>query len=190
MNAKISVFVICVEAMIYLLLYNFHDCTFKQNLKSVGHLRLPYNEHYNEKHKLTFIFKLVEEILSSFSNVFLLINKKRQYIHTISGKQKIVHNHQYSRKMKYFLQFIATEIFIASVIVTSKKKKKLDSPFCMNNGSYVSYVCVSGGQKYSFFGKFGVVRFLETPVLRFALLPYCRQTVSMLQSHYNKETQF
>ena len=29
MNAKISMFVICVEAMIYSLLYNFHDCTFK-----------------------------------------------------------------------------------------------------------------------------------------------------------------
>ena len=29
MNAKISVFVICVELMIYLLLYNLHDCTFK-----------------------------------------------------------------------------------------------------------------------------------------------------------------
>ena len=28
MNAKISVFVICVEAIIYLLLYNLHDCTF------------------------------------------------------------------------------------------------------------------------------------------------------------------
>ena len=28
-NAKISVFVICVEAIIYLLLYNLHDCTFK-----------------------------------------------------------------------------------------------------------------------------------------------------------------
>ena len=30
MNAKISVFVICVEAIIYFLLYNLHDCTFKQ----------------------------------------------------------------------------------------------------------------------------------------------------------------
>ena len=30
MNAKISVFVICVEAIIYLLLYNLHGCTFKQ----------------------------------------------------------------------------------------------------------------------------------------------------------------
>ena len=29
MNAKISVFVICVEAIIYLLLYNLRDCTFK-----------------------------------------------------------------------------------------------------------------------------------------------------------------
>ena len=29
MNAKISVLVICVEAIIYLLLYNLHDCIFK-----------------------------------------------------------------------------------------------------------------------------------------------------------------
>ena len=28
MNVKISVFVICVEAIIYLLLYNLHGCTF------------------------------------------------------------------------------------------------------------------------------------------------------------------
>ena len=34
MNAKISAFVICVEAIIYLLLYNLHDCTFK--LKCFG----------------------------------------------------------------------------------------------------------------------------------------------------------
>ena len=29
MYAKISVFVICAEAIIYLLLYNLHECTFK-----------------------------------------------------------------------------------------------------------------------------------------------------------------
>ena len=28
MNAKISVFVICIEAIIYLLLYTLHDCIF------------------------------------------------------------------------------------------------------------------------------------------------------------------
>ena len=30
MNAKISVFVICVEAIMYLLLYNLHDCAFNK----------------------------------------------------------------------------------------------------------------------------------------------------------------
>ena len=38
-----------------------------------------------------------------------------------------------------------------------------------------TFVCVSGGKKCSFFGKFGVLCFLETPVLRFALLPYYRR---------------
>ena len=28
MNEKMSVFVVCVEAIIYLLLYSLHDCTF------------------------------------------------------------------------------------------------------------------------------------------------------------------
>ena len=31
------------------------------------------------------------------------------------------------------------------------------------------YVCVSGGKKYSFYGKFDGLCFLETPVLRFTL---------------------
>ena len=32
MNAKIFVFVICIEAIIYLLLYNLDDCTFKEHI--------------------------------------------------------------------------------------------------------------------------------------------------------------
>ena len=35
---------------------------------------------------------------------------------------------------------------------------------------------VSGSNKYYFFGKFGALCFLETPVLRFALLPYYRRS--------------
>ena len=38
-----------------------------------------------------------------------------------------------------------------------------------------TYVCVLGGKKCSFFRKFGVLCLLETPVLRFALLPYYRR---------------
>ena len=36
-----------------------------------------------------------------------------------------------------------------------------------------------GGKKCSFFGKFGVFCFLVTPVLRFALLPYCRRIIQL-----------
>ena len=35
-----------------------------------------------------------------------------------------------------------------------------------------TYVCVSGSKTCSFFGKFDLLCFLETPVLRFAFLPY------------------
>ena len=34
MNAKIPVFVICVEVIICLLLYNLHDCTFNIDKKT------------------------------------------------------------------------------------------------------------------------------------------------------------
>ena len=40
-----------------------------------------------------------------------------------------------------------------------------------------TWVCVSGGKKCLFFGKSGGFCFLVTPVLRFALLPYCRRSV-------------
>ena len=43
-------------------------------------------------------------------------------------------------------------------------------------------VCVSGGKKCLFFGNFGVLCFLETPILRVALLPYYRQNDSSRDS--------
>ena len=38
-----------------------------------------------------------------------------------------------------------------------------------------TYVFVSGGKKCLFFGNFGMLCFLETPVLKFALLSYSRR---------------
>ena len=35
--------------------------------------------------------------------------------------------------------------------------------------------CLSGGKKCSFFGKFGMLCFCETPALRFTILPYYRR---------------
>ena len=57
-------------------------------------------------------------------------------------------------------------------------KKKSTSNFPKNE--HFSYsgthtMCVSGGEKCSFFGKLDVLCFLETPALRFALLPYYRR---------------
>ena len=43
-----------------------------------------------------------------------------------------------------------------------------------------TYVCVSGGKKCTFFENFGVLCFLETPVLRFAYLPYYRRYMNVL----------
>ena len=40
-------------------------------------------------------------------------------------------------------------------------------------------MCVSRGKKCSFFEKFGVLCFLATPVLRFALLPYYRRNAKI-----------
>ena len=42
MNAKISVFAICDEAIIYLLLYNLHDRTF------MNYLKMSNTQHYHE----------------------------------------------------------------------------------------------------------------------------------------------
>ena len=45
MNANLSVFVIYVEAIIYFLLYNLHDCTFKQELRWAKQVRfLKHNQ--------------------------------------------------------------------------------------------------------------------------------------------------
>ena len=44
--------------------------------------------------------------------------------------------------------------------------------FAKKGGMEGMFVCVSGGKKCSFFGKFDMLFFLETPVLKFALLPH------------------
>ena len=40
MNVKFSVFVICIEAIIYLLLYNLHGCTFNLSFTNNAKLTL------------------------------------------------------------------------------------------------------------------------------------------------------
>ena len=68
MNAKISVsvFYICVEAIIYLLLYNLHDCTFNKTYIGIIHLvraqnfpkNFPYQGVRNTSFSENFVYVL------------------------------------------------------------------------------------------------------------------------------------
>ena len=62
------------------------------------------------------------------------------------------------------------------------KKTKYAKHFLQPPPPFDACVCVSGGKKCSFFGKFGVLCFLETPTLRFVLLPYCLRFQCFRQS--------
>ena len=58
--------------------------------------------------------------------------------------------------------------------------RKQSSPNFLKNQHFLppdthTYVCVLGGKKCSFFGKFGALCFLEISLLRLALLPYYRR---------------
>ena len=52
------------------------------------------------------------------------------------------------------------------------------------------HVCVSGGKKCWFFRKFGMLCFLLTPVLRFALLPYYKRGEMLRGSFFRMEINF
>ena len=53
--------------------------------------------------------------------------------------------------------------------IIKKDFKEIGAKVFSHNTLYVS------GKKYSFFGKFGVLCLLVTPILRFAPLPYYRR---------------
>ena len=50
MNAKTSVFVICVEVIIYMLLYNLRECSFKGMVMQIN--KLPRYDPFDVKPKL------------------------------------------------------------------------------------------------------------------------------------------
>ena len=75
---------------------------------------------------------------------------------------------------------ITTNKLLPSVIKQKSESqngcfKKMNHAKFSQKQTFNTYVRVSGGKKCLFFGKFGVFCFLETPVLRFTLLPYYRR---------------
>ena len=69
MNAKISVFVICVKANIYLLLYNLHDCIFKDFFIVCAVKRSKFGESDDPIKHPIFFAKIVECLESSIVDV-------------------------------------------------------------------------------------------------------------------------
>ena len=74
---------------------------------------------------------------------------------------------------------IKNEIKFATEIVGNKAKRRIKNE-CFKKTNQVN-VCVSGGKKCSFFGKFVLLCFLETPALRFAFLRYFQWNMKPLQ---------
>ena len=66
---------------------------------------------------------------------------------------------------------ILKRVFQENKARTNFSKNKHFLPHFLSTDTH-TYMCVSEGKKCSFFGKFGVLCFLETLGLRFALLPY------------------
>ena len=81
MNAKISVFVICIEAIMYLLLYNLHDCTF--NI----HKKVSLNVEC--EHILSF-----ERSFSVISVSPMISNVHKMVRHTLKIVQQFLHDFQ------------------------------------------------------------------------------------------------
>ena len=66
---------------------------------------------------------------------------------------------------------ISKRVFQESNVRQNFRKTNISYPLIRTR----THVCVSGSKKCLFFGNFGVLCFLETPVLRFALLPDYRR---------------
>ena len=67
MNAKISILVICVEAIRYLLSHNLLDCTFKKNVGRVSRF-LEYSKHHNIR------FEMKEHLNIQYLSIRYLFN--------------------------------------------------------------------------------------------------------------------
>ena len=89
----------------------------------------------------------------------------------------IKHIYTYDDKLVDYIDYIVDNKAEGQISKQMLEENKARQIFRKTNVSYSlrTHVCVSGGsgrKKCSFYGKFGLLCFLLTPVLRFALLPY------------------
>ena len=112
MNANISVFVICVEAVIYLLLYNLLNCTF--NLKAIDIKRNLVLKIENLKNEITSIRKDIEPTFDKY-----IIETSNQH-------------EEENEKLNDKIKLLETENKLLKDDITTKQKL-IDSLLRLNN---------------------------------------------------------
>ena len=74
--------------------------------------------------------------------------------------------------------FLVPPLFFSFYLLLIRQKgESQNGCFKKTKHAKFSQKRISGGKKCSFFGKFGVLCFLETPVLRFTLLPHITDVI-------------
>ena len=108
------------------------------------------------------------------------VNSKKHDIKVIVGEPNMLNPYSFEN-LASFLQSLGKRAKIDRYTCSGENEENRKWIFIENDVGLlvpvITYVCVSGGKKCSFFGKFGVLCLLETPVLRFALLPYYRRFI-------------
>ena len=114
--------------------------------------------------KLSYSFKSI--------GISLRLVGKRSY----RKKKNYSHPHFFIYVKHYALSTRLTLFFVGdkAKVRISKRVFQENKACQIFRNTNISYPLISEDKKCSFFGKFGQLCFLETPVLRFSLLPYCR----------------
>ena len=121
------------------------------------------------------------KFLSTWHTALVTSLSTMTYHYFMSCSSNHMHMFYYWKKFKLFWTFVQTSwskgVGLSRLVVKlgwiSKRVFQENKARQIFRKSSISYpLCVSGSKKCSFFGEFGVVSFLETPVLRFALSPY------------------
>ena len=117
MNSIISVFVICVEAIIYFLLFNLHDCTFKNFFSKCDQIR----------RKLRIWLHLLKKSLMK-NSVLLCSDHCHCYVYTVQSKplnlflkKNIWQNWHYNKVFFYFMFFAKFASAVGTVVINSSR---------------------------------------------------------------------
>ena len=133
MNVKISVFVICIEVIIYLLLYNLHDCAFNIHGNFVPHKTV-----------------IINDICSSLfkSKIKSLINAKNE---TFRRHNFVVIEIICVRKR---LKFLQERVLDSTQTYKQKFYCKMTNKLINTQKSYKAYHCVKSVRIWSFPGPY------------------------------------